>query len=74
VPEDVDAGVDDGGGENGVGFAPGPAVEEAGDGGEENVAPIGKVLVVGDVGEAEKDGSGDPADGVVVGGTGKKIL
>ena len=33
VPEDVYAGVDQGGGEDGVGFAPGPSVEEAGDGG-----------------------------------------
>ncbi len=33
VPEDVNGGVDDGGGEDGTGFAPGPAVEESCDGG-----------------------------------------
>jgi hypothetical protein len=33
VPEDVYGGVDDGGGEDRTGFAPGPAVEESGEGG-----------------------------------------
>ena len=33
VPEDVYGGVDDGGGEDRTGFAPGPSVEESGDGG-----------------------------------------
>ena len=33
VPEDVNRGVDDGGGEDRTGFAPGPSVEESGDGG-----------------------------------------
>lgn len=74
VPEDVYAGVDQGGGEDGIGFAPGPAVEEACDGGEEDVAPVGEVLVVGDVGKAEEDGGGDPASGVAVGGAREKIL
>ena len=43
VPEDVYAGVDQGRGEDGVGFAPGPTVEETGDGGEKDVAPVGKM-------------------------------
>ena len=34
VPEDVYGGMDDGGGEDRTGFAPGPAVEESSDGGE----------------------------------------
>lgn len=33
VPEDVNGGVDDGRGEDRTGFAPGPSVEESGDGG-----------------------------------------
>ena len=73
VPEDVYGGVDQGGGEDGVGFAPGPTVEEAGDGGEEDVAPVGEVQI-GDVGEAEEDRGGEPACRVAVGGAGKKIL
>ena len=40
-PEGVDEGVDDGGGSEGAGFHPGAAVKEAGDGGEEDVAPVG---------------------------------
>src|ERR1700739_3641264 len=69
MPEDVDASVDQGGGEDGVGLAPGPAIDEAGDGGEEDVAPVRELPVVGDVRKAEEDGCGDPAGGVAVGGS-----
>jgi len=73
VPEDVDGGVDQGGGEEGAGFAPGPAVEEAGDGGQKDVAPIGKAHV-GDVGEAEEDGGGPPTGEVAIGRAGEQVL
>ncbi len=43
MPEDVHAGMDQGGGEDGIGLAPGPSVDEASDGGEKDVAPVGKM-------------------------------
>src|SRR5207237_3265270 len=73
VPEDVDSGMDEGRSEDGIGFAPGPTVEESGNGSQQDVAPIGKMQVC-DVREAEEDRGGDPADGVAVGGARKKIL
>ena len=73
VPEDVDGSVDQGGSEDGTGFAPDPAIAEAGDGCEENVTPVREVQV-GDVREAEDDGSSDPADGFAFGRLPKKIL
>src|SRR6266446_1906545 len=63
VPGDVHRGMDQCGGENRAGLAPSPAVEKAGDGGQDHVAPIGKAHV-GDVGKA-KDNRGDPpTDGI----------
>ena len=59
-PEGVDEGVEDGGGGEGGGLHPGAAVEESGDGGEEDVAPVGHGRVK-DVGEAENDGSDEPS-------------
>lgn len=39
-PDGIDAGVGDGGGGNATIFAPGAAVENSGDGGEDDVMPI----------------------------------
>ena len=73
MPEDVDACVDQGGGEDGIGFAPGPAIEEAGDGCKQDVAPVWEMHIA-KVGEAEEDGGGDPACGFALGGLGEEIL
>ena|SRR5690348_3097287 len=59
-PEGVDEGVEDGGGGEGAGFHPGAAVEKSGDGGEEDVAPVGDGRVE-DVGEAEDEGGDEPS-------------
>src|SRR5712692_6258114 len=73
VPGGVDGGVDQRGGEDGVGAAPGPAVEEAGDGGEDDVTPVGEAKV-GDVGEAEEDRSGPPAGQIALAGAREHVL
>src|SRR6266478_7409099 len=73
MPGDVDGGVDQGGGEEGAGFAPRPAVEKAGDGGHDRVAPVGKAHV-GDVGEAKENGSGPPAGKFVIRSARKHVL
>src|SRR6266403_1072958 len=52
VPGDVDGGMDQGRCEDGPGLAPRPAVEKAGDGSEDHVAPIGKAHV-GDMRKAK---------------------
>src|SRR5260370_2813322 len=52
VPVDGAGGVDQRGGENRAGLAPGPAVEKAGDGSQDHVAPVGKAQV-GDVRKAK---------------------
>src|ERR1700722_20623678 len=61
-PEPVDGGVGDGGGGDAAGFAPGASVEDAGDGGEDDVAPVemrGAHQTLVEVREAEDDGCGD---------------
>src|SRR5216684_7642854 len=73
MPGDVDGSVDEGGGEDRAGFAPGPAVEKSGDGGEDHVAPVGKAQV-GDVREAEEDGGGPPAGEVAFASAGEHVL
>src|ERR1700687_261821 len=73
MPGGVDASVDQRGGEDGVGAAPGPAIEETGDGGEEDVAPVGKTEV-GDVREAEEDRSSPPAGDIACAGPREHIL
>src|SRR5271168_694726 len=60
MPGDVDGGVYQRGGEDRAGLAPGPAVEKAGDGREDDVAPVGEAAV-GDVREAEEHGGRPPA-------------
>src|SRR5467141_675746 len=73
MPGDIDGGVDQYGGENRTGFAPRPAVEEAGDGGQDHVAPVGKAHV-GDVRKAKENGSGPPAGRIAVGCSRKHVL
>ena len=73
IPGDVHGGVDQGGGKNRAGFAPRPAVEKPGDGGQDHVAPVGKTHV-GDVREAEEDGSGPPADNVTIRSAREEVL
>ncbi len=73
MPGGIDGGMDESGGEDRAGLAPGPAVEKAGDGGENHVAPVGKVIV-GDVREAEEKRSDAPAHEVALGGARKHIL
>src|SRR5258708_3839738 len=65
--------MDEGRGEDRTSLAPGPAVEEAGDGGEDDVAPIGEVII-GDVREAEENGGGPPAHEVALGRSRKHVL
>src|SRR5258708_30107008 len=69
----MDGPVDKGGGEDGAGFAPSPAVEKAGDGGQHHVAPVGKAHV-GDVREAKENGSGPPAGKIALGCPRKQVL
>src|SRR6202171_3159560 len=73
MPGDIDGGVDQGGGENRAGLAPRPAVEKAGDGGQDHVTPVGKANV-GDVRKAEENGSGPPAGKIAVGCSSKHVL
>src|SRR6267378_1949989 len=73
MPGDVHGGVDQGGGENRAGLAPRPAVEKAGDGGQDHVAPVGKAHV-GDVRKAKENGSGPPAGKIAVGCSRKHVL
>src|SRR5512146_3228094 len=55
APDRVHSGVGDGGGSNAAAGAPGAAVEHAGDGGQQHVAPVeGRRLV--EVRQAEDDG------------------
>src|SRR5215467_1199213 len=60
MPGGVHGSVDERGGKNGARSAPGPAVEDARDGGQDHVAPVGKAKIRY-VGEAEKHGGGPPA-------------
>src|SRR5262250_1795738 len=61
-PEDVDQSVGDAGGEEALAIAPGASVEDPGDGGEEDVAPVeGAGFVV--MREAEDDGGGHECTG-----------
>src|SRR6266849_7879999 len=73
VPSSVDGGVDQRGGEDGVRAAPGPAVEEAGDGSEDDVTQVGEAKV-GDVGEAEEDRRGPPARQIALAGACEHVL
>src|SRR5258706_13014400 len=73
MPGDIDGCVDHGGGENQAGLAPPPAVEKDGDGGQNHVAPDGKAHV-GDVREAEENGSGPPAGRIALGCSRKHVL
>src|SRR5216683_7539041 len=73
MPGDVHGGVEQGGGEDRAGLAPRPAVEKAGDGGEDHVALVGETHV-GDVREAEKDGGGPPAGQVALAGADEQVL
>ena len=73
MPGDIDGGVDQCGGENRTGFAPRPAVEEAGDGGQDYVAPVGKTHV-GDVREAKENGSPPPAGEFAIRSARKQVL
>ena len=54
MPEDVNEGMHDSGGEDRTGFAPCPAVEQTRYGGEQDVAPVGEMHVA-DVRKAEED-------------------
>src|SRR6266850_6076234 len=60
MPQDIYASMDQGRCEDGSRLAPRPAIEEAGDGSEQHIAPVGKAHV-SDVGETKKKGSGPPA-------------
>src|SRR6266700_337152 len=73
VPGGIDGGMEECRGENRAGVAPGPAVEKACDGGQDHVAPVGKVIV-GDVREAKEKGSDPPADEVTLGCSREHIL
>src|SRR5260370_26315952 len=73
VPGDVQGGVDQSGGEKRAGLAPGPAVEKAGDGSQDHVAPVGKAQV-GDVRKAENNRGDPPTREIALGGTGQHVL
>src|ERR1700686_2428785 len=73
VPRGIDGGVDQRGGEDRAGLAPGPAVEKAGDGGQDHVAPVGKAHV-GDVREAKENRSGPPAGEFAIRSARKHVL
>src|SRR5712664_4751285 len=73
VPGDIDGGVEQGGGENRAGLAPRPAVENAGDGGQGHVTPVGKAHV-GDVRKAEENRGGPPSGEVAMRSTRKHVL
>src|SRR6266851_3015137 len=73
VPGDVHGGVDQSGGKNRAGLAPGPAVEKAGDGSQDHVAPVGKAQV-GDVRKAENYRGDPPTREIALGGTGQHVL
>src|ERR1700682_1839960 len=73
MPGDIDGGVDQGGGESRAGLAPRPAVEKAGDRGQNHITPVGKAHV-GDVREAEENGSGPPAGKIALGCSRKHVL
>src|SRR5207237_9963656 len=73
VPSYVNGGVDEGGGEDRAGLAPGPAIEKAGDGSQDHVAPIGKAHV-GDVREAKDNRGNPPTREVTFSGARKDVL
>src|SRR5712664_3168298 len=73
MPGDVHGGVEQGGGENRAGLAPRPAVENAGDGGQDHVTPVGKAHV-GDVRKAEENRGGPPSGEVAMRSTRKHVL
>jgi hypothetical protein len=62
APEGVDGGVGDGGGGDAVVLTPGAAVEDSGEAGQEDVAPIEEGGALIEVGEAE-DAGGDQQGG-----------
>ena len=63
APEGVDGGVGDGGGGDATVGSPGAAVEDAGDGGEEDVASVEVEGVLVEVGEAEEGGGEEERGG-----------
>ncbi len=73
MPANIHGGVEQRGGENRAGLAPGPAVEKTGDGGQDYVAPVGEAHV-GDVREAEQDGGGPPTGEIALARARKHIL
>ena len=73
MPSNIHGGVEQGGSKNRAGLAPGPAVENTGDGGQDYVAPVGEAHV-GDVRKAEENGGGPPAGKIALRCTRKHIL
>src|SRR5689334_8922191 len=73
VPGYINSGMDQRRRENRAGFAPGPAIEKSGDGGEDHIAPIRKAHV-GDVREAKDDRGDPPTSEIALSGTRKDIL
>src|SRR5207302_11420232 len=66
VPRRVHRRVDNRGGKDGARSAPRPAVENSGNGGQRDVAPVGKSQI-GDVGKPEENRSRPPADNFAFG-------
>src|SRR5690348_12300283 len=73
MPGGVHGAVEDGGGKEGSCSSPRPAVKNACDGGQHNVAPVGEAEIR-DVGEAEEHGGGPPASDFTFGRARKSIL
>ncbi len=63
APEGVDGGVGDGGGGDAVVATPGAAVEDSGEAGEQDVAPVEEGGAFVEVGEAEDGGSDEQGCG-----------
>ena len=72
-PDGVDEGVNDGVRHQGAGFHPGAAVEQAGDGRQQDVFPVGHGSME-NVREAENDGCGDPPGAAAFERARKQIL
>src|SRR5882762_5237245 len=73
MPCNIHGGVEQCGGENRTGLAPGPAVEKTGDGGQDYITPVGEAHV-GDVRKAEENGGDPPAGKIALRCTRKQIL